>query len=199
MASARCVHCNATLTPNSAYCLECGQLVPQSGAAASPAPTPAFAPAAPAGAGAAGAPPGDRIPLPRSLPWQGARDVEPEPAVASAPAAPQRLDSVELLLPTGERLRVSGQVVLGRQPADTAHAMGARPIPIADTTRSVSRVHMFLNVADGTVAVADAGSANGSRLQRGQTVYQLESGGAPAAAAPGDTVWLGDVSVAIRA
>jgi len=199
MASARCVYCNATLTPNSAYCLECGQLIPQAGAAAPAAQPPAFAPASPAGAGAPGAAPSDRIPLPRTLPWQSTRDAAPDPVAEPVPAAPQRLDSVELLLPTGERLRVSGQVVLGRQPADTAHAMGARPIPIADTTRSVSRVHMFLNVADGAVAVADAGSANGSRLQRGQTVYQLESGGAPAAAAPGDTVWLGDISVAIRA
>lgn len=197
MASARCVHCNATLTPNSAYCLECGQLIPQPAATAAAPQAPAFSPAAAAGAAAPSPAAGEAIPLPRSLPWQSTRAGEPEPAVAPAP--PQQVESVELLLPTGERLRVTGQVVLGRQPADTAHAMGARSIPIADTTRSVSRVHMFLNVADGTVTVADAGSANGSRLQRGQTVYQLESGGAPAAAAPGDTVWLGDVSVAIRA
>lgn len=198
MASARCAYCNATLTPNSAYCLECGQLIPQSGAAAPVVQAPAFSPTAAAGEGAPAPASNERIPLPRSLPWQSTRGGEPDQAPAPV-AAPQRVDSVELLLPTGERLRVTGQVVLGRQPADTAHAMGARSIPIADTTRSVSRVHMFLNVADGTVTVADAGSANGSRLQRGQTVYQLEGGGAPAAAAPGDTVWLGDVSVAIRA
>jgi len=29
VASARCAYCDATLQPNSMYCLECGQLIPQ--------------------------------------------------------------------------------------------------------------------------------------------------------------------------
>jgi len=193
MASARCVYCDATLTPNSAYCLECGQLIPQS-AAAPVAPAPAFAPSA-AGRGDSAAPAAEGVPLPRSLPWQGSREPESAPALDPRPA---RLESVELAFSTGERVRVTGKVVLGRQPADTAHAMGGRPIQVADTTRSVSRVHMFLDVADGAVSIADAGSANGSRLQRGASVHQLETGGAAATAAPGDVVWLGDVSFTIR-
>lgn len=196
MASARCAYCNATLTPNSAYCLECGQQIPQA-SAVSAASAAGVSAAAPASARAAAAPSGG-VPLPRSLPWQGSRAPEPEvtPVVTSAPRA---IESVELALPTGQRLRVTGKVVLGRQPSDTARTMGARPVPVTDDSRSVSRVHLFLEVADGKVTVADAGSANGSRLQRGSTVYQLESGGSPAQAAPGDVVWLGDLSVSILA
>jgi hypothetical protein len=196
MASARCVYCDATLTPNSAYCLECGQQIPQASSAPSPA-TPVFAgsasrpDAAPQGGSSAAA-----VPLPRSLPWQTTRAPESEPTpVVSEP--PRVIESVELVLGTGQRVRVSGPVVLGRQPADTARTMGARSVAVPDDTRSVSRVHLFLEVAGGKVTVADAGSANGSRLQRGGTMYQLESGGAAVQAAPGDVVWLGDVSVSL--
>lgn len=196
MASARCIHCNATLQPNSAYCLECGQLIPQTGGSVAPTPAPRARQEVPVAASPPVASAAD-VPLPRSLPWQQApatAAAASEPVAAAAP-----LESIELVFSDGERLRVSGQVVLGRQPADTAHAMGARSIPIADTTRSVSRVHLFLTVADGAITVADAGSANGSRLQRGRSLVQLPTGGVATAAAPGDTVWLGDVSIALRA
>ena len=194
MASARCVYCDATLTPNSAYCLECGQQIPQSSVV--PA-APVSAPAAPAPAreSASGAPVAG-VPLPRSLPWQTSRAPESEPSPVAA-AAPRAIESVELVLPSGQRMRVTGKVVLGRQPEDTARTMAARSVPVTDDTRSVSRVHLFLDVEGGKVTVADAGSANGSRLQRGSTVYQLESGGAAVQAAPGDVVWLGDVSVSL--
>lgn len=191
MATARCAYCNATLMPNSAYCLECGQLIPQAAVAVPVAPVAAASaePATPARDSRASG-----VPLPGSLPWQGKRPVD---APETTPPVPTRVESVELVLPTGERVRVSGTVVLGRQPADTAHAMGARSIAVDDTTRSVSRVHMFLHVADGQVTVADAGSVNGSRLQRGKSMYRLESGGSPLPVGPGDTVWLGDVALPI--
>lgn len=195
MASARCAYCDATLTPNSAYCLECGQQIPQA-SAASASPAPVFAAAAepaPAPTPAAGS-----VPLPRSLPWQSSRAPESEPAPV-VQAAPRAVESVELVIGSGQRMRVTGKVVLGRQPADTARTMGARSVPVPDDTRSVSRVHLFLEVEGGKVTVADAGSANGSRLQRGGTMYQLESGGAPVQAAPGDVVWLGDISVSLLA
>ncbi len=194
MASARCVYCDATLTPNSAYCLECGQQIPQSSAASVP-PAAASAPS-PARAETPAAAPVAGVPLPRSLPWQTSRAPEAA-ATPVAAAAPRSVESVELVLASGQRLRVTGKVVLGRQPGDTARTMAARSVPVPDDTRSVSRVHLFLEVDGGKVTVADAGSANGSRLQRGSTVYQLESGGSAVQAAPGDVVWLGDVSVSL--
>lgn len=198
MASARCAYCGATLTPNSAYCLDCGQQIPQSPVAASaPAAAAAPVPAARERTGPPVVASGGEVPLPRSLPWQSAHAASPAP-VAPAPAERLR-ETVELVFSTGERVRLTGQAVLGRQPADTAHALGARPIAVDDTTRSVSRVHLFLEVAGGRVSVSDAGSANGSRLQRGASVYQLEPGGAAVAAEVGDVVWLGDVSCAIHA
>lgn len=199
MASARCVYCNATLIPNSAYCVECGQLI-QQGAAAAPAPAAPVA-QAPAAVKPAGARAGSGVPLPRSLPWQAAAPQAPPTSTPTpeVPVVEKVLESVELQFDSGERLRVTGKAVLGRQPADTAHTMGARPVAVADTTRSVSRVHLFLNVENGQLTVADAGSANGSRLERDRRVVQLEGGGQPVAARVGDVVWLGDVRVAIRA
>lgn len=196
MASARCVYCDATLTPNSAYCLECGQQIPQASSMPSPS-APVFAGSPPrSGSESRSATPAASVPLPRSLPWQTTRapESEPTPVIADTPRV---VESVELVLGTGQRVRVSGPVVLGRQPADTARTMGARSVAVPDDTRSVSRVHLFLEVAGGKITVADAGSANGSRLQRGGTMYQLESGGAAVQAAPGDVVWLGDVSVSL--
>ncbi len=194
MASARCAYCGATLTPNSAYCLECGQQIMQPSAAVSAA-VPAAASAAPAAAAAAPAPAG--VPLPRSLPWQTSGVVDAAP-VAVAPAPARTLTSVELVLSDGQRMRVDGKTVLGRQPADTARTMGARSVPVPDTTRSVSRVHLFLDLVDGRLTVADAGSANGSRLQRGEVLHQLEVGGSAVMAMPGDVVWLGDVAVSLQ-
>ncbi|MRG61347.1 FHA domain-containing protein [Agromyces sp. CFH 90414] len=204
MASARCVYCDATLQPNSMYCVECGQLIPQQPArppvpsqfaaphreapVAQPTPTPGVAagPVAP-------------VPLPRTLPWQqpGSRSDASAPA-AAAPAASPAVERVELAFSTGQRVVVSGSAVIGRKPADTALAMGARSVEVQDDTRSVSRVHLFLDVADGRILIGDAGSANGARLERGGRMLPLESAGTRVEAAIGDTVWLGDLAFQIR-
>lgn len=201
VASARCVYCDATLQPNSMYCISCGQLIPQQSstppvpapfAGAKPAPAVrADAPAAPAAA------PLEPVPLPRSLPWQlpGARSEPPAPE----PARPAPVDRVELLFSTGQRIVVEGAAVIGRKPADTALAMGARAVEVIDDTRSVSRVHLFLEVLGGQITVGDAGSANGSRVERAGRVVPLESAGTRVAVEIGDTVWLGDLSFVVQA
>ncbi|GAA1516278.1 FHA domain-containing protein [Agromyces terreus] len=204
MASARCVYCDATLQPNSMYCVECGQLIPQQ-AARPPVPTqfaapqrtaPAAAPAPVPGATAGAVTP---VPLPRSLPWQqgGSRADAAEQATPAA-AAPPKVERIELAFSTGQRIVVSGSAVIGRKPADTALAMGVRAVEVQDDTRSVSRVHLFLDLADGRIHVGDAGSANGARLERGGRIQQLESAGTRVEASVGDTVWLGDLSFEIR-
>lgn len=208
MASARCAYCDATLQPNSMYCLECGQLIPQQ-ATRPPVPAQFARPAAPADptdvAPAAPAPASriDPVPLPGTLPWQQRPAPAAEPAQAAAAAAPTtpqaRVERVELAFSTGQRVIVAGSAVVGRKPADTALAMGIQGIEVADDTRSVSRVHLFLDVADGVITVGDAGSSNGSGVQHDGTVTPLESAGTRVEVVPGDTVWVGDISFVIRA
>lgn len=205
MASARCAYCDATLQPNSMYCLECGQLIPQQ-AVRPPVPAqfakPATTTDVPKAAPSSSSNRIEAVPLPGTLPWQqrtgAGRDGARQPAAAAEPAPQARLERVELLFSTGQRVTVDGSAVIGRKPADTALAMGVQGIEVDDETRSVSRVHLFLDVADGVVTVGDAGSSNGSGLERGGTVTPLESAGTRVEARPGDTVWVGDISFAIR-
>lgn len=185
------------------YCVECGQLIPQQPLrppvpaqfarpreqAATPGPD---APVTPQPVSV------DPVPLPRTLPWQqqGTRGEPASAPVVTQTAAP--IERVELAFSTGQRVVVTGAAVIGRKPADTALAMGVRAVEVEDDTRSVSRVHLFLEVADGVVLIGDAGSANGSRLERGGVVTPLEAAGTRVPAAVGDTVWLGDLSFELR-
>lgn len=204
MASARCVYCDATLQPNSMYCVECGQLIPQQPVRP---PVPAqFAPAREAPVARADAPAPaaptsvEPVPLPRTLPWQQPRSSGEPSAASSAPAAAPAaapIERVELAFSTGQRVVVTGAAVVGRKPADTALATGARAVEVQDDTRSVSRVHLFIEVVDGTVLVSDAGSANGSRIERGGQVTPLEAAGTRVPAQLNDTIWLGDLSFVI--
>ncbi|WP_169053890.1 FHA domain-containing protein [Agromyces sp. H66] len=144
------------------------------------------------------------MPLPGTLPWQQ-RQGGAEPAGAAAPTpTPQpaeraRIERVELSFSTGQRVTVAGSAVIGRKPGDTALAMGVQGIEVADDTRSVSRVHLALEVADGTITVGDLGSSNGSGIERDGVVTPLESAGSRVEAFPGDTVWVGDLNFVIRA
>lgn len=202
VASTRCVYCDATLQPNSMFCLECGQLIPQSAkppvpAQFSPAAAPAAAPrqAAPRSTSSI-----DPVPLPGTLPWQQRGAAQPEaPAPKAAAAVPRpRLDRVELVFSTGQRVTVAGNAVIGRKPAQTAQATGAQAIEVEDDTRSMSRVHLLLELNDGVLIVGDAGSSNGSGVQRDGVLTPLESGGTKVEVMPGDTVWVGDVNFVIQ-
>ncbi|UOE42651.1 FHA domain-containing protein [Agromyces larvae] len=215
MASAHCVYCDATLQPNSMYCVQCGQLIPQANEPQRPPAPPQFGqppaavppagqPQQPAAAAAAAAasparPSIEPIPLPRSLPWQQAGADHAVAQPAPAPAQPAPVERVELAFSTGQRVVVTGSAVIGRKPTDTALAMGARAVEVQDDTRSVSRVHLFLEVADGVVLVGDAGSANGSRLERAGLMTPLEAAGTRVRALVGDRIWLGDLSFELRA
>ncbi|QEO15126.1 hypothetical protein FLP10_12415 [Agromyces intestinalis] len=208
MASAHCVYCDATLQPNSMYCVQCGQLIPQANEPQRPPAPPQFGqppaaaphvgqPAPTAAAAAPARPAVEPIPLPRSLPWQQA-GADPVVQAAPAPAQPAPVERVELAFSTGQRIVVTGSAVIGRKPTDTALAMGARAVEVHDDTRSVSRVHLFLEVADGVVLVGDAGSANGSRLERAGLMTPLEAAGTRVRALVGDRIWLGDLSFELR-
>lgn len=185
------------------FCGECGQLVPQAGAR--PPVPPQFTPlppvAAPAARPAAAAPSQIApVPLPGSLPWQQAGVARPEPvAPQPVPAERPKPSRIELAFSTGQRVVVGGSAVIGRKPEHTALATGAQPIEVQDDTRSVSRVHLFLELADGVITVGDAGSSNGSSIERAGVVMPLESAGERLEVFPGDRVRVGDIAFEIRA
>ena len=159
------------------YCLECGQLIPQE-PARPPVPAQFARPATPAVEASApsAAQPVSRIepvPLPGTLPWQQ-RPAATSDALSATRAEPQAaaqpVERIELAFSTGQRVIVGGSAVIGRKPADTALAMGVQAIEVADDTRSVSRVHLFLDLAEGVITVGDAGSSNGSGVERNGAV-----------------------------
>lgn len=186
MASARCVYCGSTLEPNSRYCLDCGQLVfgrPErddvdEGWEPRPRPPRPEAPA-----------PRDPAPVAQ----------EPQGRAALRSRAQRRgwPERVALRFSTGASAVVGGAAVIGRRPEQTAANMGAQSIEIDDTTRSVSRVHLYLTLEGGRLLVGDAGSSNGSAIERGDRTIPLEAGGERTEVLPGDAVWIGDVRVEI--
>jgi hypothetical protein len=95
-----------------------------------------------------------------------------------------------LRLDSGESILVSEPVLLGRNPDATSHP-GARAIPLADASRSLSKTHMLVRPVPGGVAIVDCGSTNGSGLFHDGVEYSVTAG-TPAMAAEGDTIRLGD-------
>lgn len=208
--SARCAYCDAELRPNSMFCFECGQLVHGATppvpkgfsvqpAAVPPGSPPPVAPNAPVVA--------REVPLPPV--WQPSAPPAPQPTAAAVetgpapqaappaagvPGATPPPSSVALTFSTGERVHVTGRAVIGRKPQSTAQNAGAQAVEIHDDTRSVSRVHLTLDVDRHGVTVTDAGSGNGSSLERGGARLPLREG-KPAQVHPGDRIWLGEVSV----
>ncbi|MFC9560941.1 FHA domain-containing protein [Agromyces sp. NPDC056965] len=189
------------------FCTSCGQLVPQSTSSRPPAPfsaPPAEARPAAGAPAAAARGPIDPVPLPSLLPWQQAQaqanagEQKPTATGAAAVVGSPVLTKVELSFSTGQRVVVSGAAVIGRKPAQTAAATGAQSIELLDDTRSVSRVHLYFALEGGAATVADAGSSNGSSIERAGAQIPLQGAGSPVAVVPGDRVWVGDISFEIR-
>ncbi len=118
----------------------------------------------------------------------------PAPAVAATPApTPRRTEQAarfELRLDTGDSILVSEPMLLGRNP-DAADHPGARPVAVADASRSLSKTHMFVRPVDGGLEVVDWHSTNGSGLIS-NGVEQTLAPGVPVQAAEGDKIRLGD-------
>ena len=167
-----------------------------SGSAAQAPATPAPAPPA---AGPAG-PVVDAVPKQRREPRTVAVERQPAaPAATAAPTtpAPEAATPVRygLRFDTGEGIGVTAPVLLGRNPDASGHP-GATPMPLADSTRSLSKTHLLARPVDGGIEVVDLGSTNGSGLIRGGAEYAL-SAGAVTLVTDGDTIRLGDRMAAV--
>lgn len=122
---------------------------------------------------------------PQSAAAQASASAGVPPVRASAPAV-----RYALRLDSGESILVAGPVLLGRNPDATPHP-GARAIPLADASRSLSKTHMLVRPVPGGVAIVDCGSTNGSGLFHDGVEYSVTAG-TPAMAVEGDTIRLGD-------
>ncbi len=131
-----------------------------------------------------------------SAPASAAASAPASAAVPAAPApAPMRF---ALRLDTGESITIAEPVLLGRNPDATGHP-GARPVPLADDTRSLSKTHMLVRPVAGGLEIVDCGSTNGSGLVRGGVEYGVAAG-TPVTTTDGDIIRLGDrVAAVVRA
>ncbi|MGM7667915.1 RDD family protein [Microbacterium sp. A93] len=125
----------------------------------------------------------DPAPIPQPAP-------APEPAPQTTPAA-----RFALRLDTGESILVSEAVLLGRNP-DPAQYFGARPIPLADDSRSLSKTHLLVRPVDGGLEIVDCGSTNGSGLIRDGVEYVVAAG-TPVMTTDSDLIRIGDRTAAV--
>ncbi|MEJ1089538.1 RDD family protein [Microbacterium sp. Mu-80] len=109
---------------------------------------------------------------------------------AAAPASAAASAALVLVLDSGERIPVSAPVLLGRNPDASAHA-GARPVPMADDTRSLSKTHMLVRPVPGGLEITDCRSTNGSGLVRAGVEYSVAAD-VPVITIEGDRIRLGD-------
>ena len=169
-------------------------------AAPDPAPVPTAAPqqtpVTPVASPAPAAPPQTPVapPAPASQPTVAPLStVGPQPA--QPPAAPQTPSAAPvaryaLRLDTGESIPVVEAVLLGRNPDASGHP-DARPLPLADASKSLSKTHLLVRPVAAGFEITDCGSTNGSGLIRDGIEYAAPAG-APVPVRDGDTIRMGD-------
>ncbi|MCK6066606.1 MULTISPECIES: zinc ribbon domain-containing protein [Microbacterium] len=196
--STQCRFCGAAVRPNTMFCPSCGQIVvadaPAATASVLPPPfrTTGGGTREPQTVAAPVAPPEPVAPVP--LP-----DLAPPVArpAAVAPPAPVAPAALALRMPQGAEVAIDQVLVLGRNPAGRAADHGGAPIEVADPTRSVSRVHLIVRPSGpGEASAEDAGSGNGTLLERGGARHPLRPRD-PIAIHAGDRLILGDVVVEV--
>lgn len=109
--------------------------------------------------------------------------IPPQPPLPPPTGCALRLD-------TGELISLATPVVLGRNPDPQGHP-GARAVPVADDSRSLSKTHLLVRPVAGGLEITDCHSTNGSGLVRDGVEYGVTPG-VPVRVVLGDTVRLGD-------
>lgn len=201
-----CAYCGSPVLPNSSHCLECGQIVAIARPTRAPS-VPAWAPPAlvrPTAPAAVRRAPAE-FAVPRAAPVTAPAEA-PLRRRESAPRAAAPIPSaglsdvgtglLTLTFSTGEHARVGGSAVIGRNPGDVARNSGRQPVEVADTTRSMSRAHAFIDLSPEGAFASDAGSGNGTALERGGRRMPLDD--TPQPLRDGDRLWFGDVSAEVR-
>ena len=112
-------------------------------------------------------------------------------------AAPAERGDVILVLPGDERLTVSGDGVLGRNPAAPVGDDVAHLVPVSDPTRSVSKTHLAFGLDSVGLWVKDLHSTNGTAVVSPDGTRTLLTPGLAVHVMPGDVVVVGDVEVGV--
>lgn len=139
---------------------------------------------------AVGSPAARRTP---STPSFSAPDAASHPArQPRTPAtAPPVASDVELLLSTGEHLRVTGRGVIGRDPSEAAGSYAHR-LTLADPEKLLSRAHLEFGVeGNGQFWISDLHSTNGVAVERAGQHPQRCLPGYRVVIQPGDRVSFG--------
>jgi pSer/pThr/pTyr-binding forkhead associated (FHA) protein len=100
-----------------------------------------------------------------------------------------------LKVDSGERIPVSGLVLVGRDPALTENTLGARTVSIIDV--SVSKTHLSLRPSGDGVEVTDRGSTNGTVVIHEGATRRLNAW-EPVLAPVGAMIRFGDRSALVR-
>ncbi|MGY0388517.1 RDD family protein [Nocardioides sp. WG-D5] len=166
-----------------------GQTVPPPPPTPTPAPTPHPTPAP--------APTPAPIPTPAPTPPP---TPTPTPAPAPAPTTGSHQPAAQsrgimLKVDSGERIPVSGLVLVGRDPALTENTLGARTVSIIDV--SVSKTHLSLRPSGDGVEVTDRGSTNGTVVIHEGATRRLKAW-EPVLAPVGAMIRFGDRSALVR-
>jgi len=160
---------------------------------------PSFRPAQPPAGPVPPAPPAPPVP---PAPAAG-------PAEQAPPTAPSQVQQVSrpasvpaptwsLLLADGSRLTLDGATYVGRNPAASVAAPGARLLPLADPAKSLSKTHALLVPELDHLMVTDLHSTNGiAVVSPGGGVTVLEPG-RTSPVAPGSQLQLGSFVVTVQ-
>jgi hypothetical protein len=114
--------------------------------------------------------PDQQAPVEQPAPQQPAPAQQPTPehpprhAAPPAPAARRTGSLFSLVFSTGESIRVSGEGLVGRNPAPAPGERFDYLVQIVDPERSVSKTHLAFGVEEGELWIADRGSSNGTRV-----------------------------------
>ena len=107
----------------------------------------------------------------------------------SAPEVAHVVGPLELILDTGQRVRLAGPGLIGRNPASLDPVVTCTAVP--DPGWSVSKVHLEYGVEARGPWIRDRGSTNGSYLVRGGAPPSPLAPGRPVFLEVGDTIQFG--------
>ena len=116
----------------------------------------------------------------------------------AATGAELRPRGAVLRLDSGEEFPISGTTLLGRNPARDLGEEHVGLVPIADTTRTLSKTHAEIGIDGMRLWVSDRNSTNGTRVRRLDSSEQPVSSAERVYFAPGEMVVIGDRTLEVR-